>query len=63
MPRQVAMFLCRSLLNMTLPQIGTEFGNRDHTTVMYACSKISEELAIKPELVHQLEDLKKRITG
>jgi chromosomal replication initiator protein len=63
MPRQVAMFLCRSLLNMTLPQIGAEFGNRDHTTVMYACSKISEDLAVKPDLARQIEDLKKRITG
>jgi chromosomal replication initiator protein len=63
MPRQVAMFLCRSLLNMTLPQIGIEFGNRDHTTVMYGCSKISEELAIKPELVRHLDELKKRITS
>ncbi|MDD2534211.1 MAG: chromosomal replication initiator protein DnaA [Eubacteriales bacterium] len=63
MPRQVSMFLCRSLLNMTLPQIGTEFGNRDHTTVMYACSKISEELAVKPDLALQIDDLKKRITG
>lgn len=63
MPRQVAMFLCRSLLNMTLPQIGIEFGNRDHTTVMYACSKISEELAIKPDLVRHLDELKKRITS
>ena len=63
LPRQIAMFLCRSLLNMTLPQIGTEFGNRDHTTVMYACSKISEDLAVKPDLVRQIDDLKKRITG
>lgn len=63
LPRQIAMFLCRSLLNMTLPQIGTEFGNRDHTTVMYACSKISEDLAVKPDLMRQIDDLKKRITG
>jgi chromosomal replication initiator protein len=63
MPRQVAMFLCRSLLNMTLPQIGIEFGNRDHTTVMYGCSKISEDLAVKPELARQIEDLKKRIVS
>ncbi len=39
-PRQIAMYLCRTVANMTLPQIGKDFGDRDHTTVMHACEKI-----------------------
>ena len=43
-PRQVAMFLCRDLTGMSLPKIGQVFGGRDHTTVMHACDKISEDM-------------------
>lgn len=38
--RQISMYLARELTNMSLPKIGESFGNRDHTTVMYACDKI-----------------------
>lgn len=62
-PRQLAMYLCRNMLNMTLPQIGQEFGNRDHTTVMHACSKISDDLEKRPELVKALDEIKKRLAG
>ena len=37
-PRQIAMYLCRTVANMSLPQIGKDFGKRDHTTVMHACN-------------------------
>ncbi len=43
-PRQIAMFLCRSVAQMSLPQIGKDFGKRDHTTVMHACAKIEQEI-------------------
>lgn len=43
-PRQIAMYLCRNVANMSLPQIGKDFGKRDHTTVMHACNKIEKEL-------------------
>lgn len=43
-PRQIAMYLCRNVANMSLPQIGRDFGKRDHTTVMHACSKIEKEI-------------------
>ena len=60
-PRQLAMYLCRVLLNMTLPQIGSDFGNRDHTTVMHACNKVSEEIGRKGKLARDLDEIKKRI--
>ena len=43
-PRQIAMYLCRNVANMSLPQIGRDFGKRDHTTVMHACNKIEKEI-------------------
>jgi len=44
-PRQVAMYLSRSLTDHSLPDIGSFFGGRDHTTVLHACDKISRELS------------------
>lgn len=43
-PRQIAMYLCRTVAQMSLPQIGKDFGKRDHTTVMHACNKIETEI-------------------
>lgn len=43
-PRQIAMYLCRNVAQMSLPQIGIDFGKRDHTTVMHACNKIENEI-------------------
>ena len=42
-PRQIAMYLCREVANMSFPQIGNEFGNRDHSTVMHGYNKIAKE--------------------
>ena len=39
--RQVAMYICREQTSLSLPKIGQLFGNRDHTTVMYACKKVN----------------------
>jgi chromosomal replication initiator protein len=61
-PRQVAMYLCRVLLNMTLPQIGTEFGNRDHTTVMHACNKVTEAIKKQGKTAQEVEEIKKRLS-
>lgn len=41
-PRFIAIYLCRNLINMTFEDIGVEFGNRDHTTIMNACMKIEK---------------------
>ena len=46
-PRQIAMYLCRTIAQMSLPKIGAEFGNRDHTTVMHAVNKIEKEIKEK----------------
>lgn len=43
-PRQIAMYLCRDVANMTFPQIGIDFGNKDHSTVMHAYRKIEKEV-------------------
>lgn len=44
-PRQIAMALTKEYTNMSLPQIGDQFGGRDHTTVLHACRKVEELLA------------------
>lgn len=46
-PRQIAMYLCREVASMSYPQIGTDFGGRDHSTVMHACKKIEKEIKEK----------------
>ncbi len=43
-PRQIAMFLCREISDLSYKQIGLDFGKRDHTTVMHACNKIENEI-------------------
>lgn len=49
-PRQMAMYLCRELTDLSLPKIGEEFGGRDHTTVIHAHEKISTESKNDPQL-------------
>lgn len=62
-PRQIAMFLCRELTDLSLPKIGEEFGGRDHTTVIHACDKISKDIETNPETRRAVEELRKTITG
>ena len=47
-PRQIAMYLARSLTELSLPEIGAAFGGRDHTTVLYAYEKISGKVNTDP---------------
>lgn len=62
-PRQIAMYLCRFVLNMTFPKIGEDFGGKDHTTVIHACNKVSADLnAVTSSLSHDVEEIKKRLS-
>ncbi len=49
-PRQIAMYICRVYLKESLPRIGSEFGGKDHTTVMHAVNKIKKEVENNDEL-------------
>ncbi|WJZ01321.1 chromosomal replication initiator protein DnaA [Corynebacterium freiburgense] len=55
--RQLAMYLCRELTDLSLPKIGESFGGKDHTTVMYAERKIRKEMKQKPETFDQIQEL------
>ncbi len=59
--RQIAMYLCRELTSLSLPKIGQLFGNRDHTTVMYANKKIQELMKERRSIYNQVTDLTSRI--
>ncbi|CAI9389506.1 chromosomal replication initiator protein DnaA [Microbacterium sp. T2.11-28] len=55
--RQIAMYLCRERTNLSLPKIGQLFGNRDHTTVMYAYKKISELMKERRSIYNQVSEI------
>lgn len=57
-PRQIAMFLCRDVANMSFPQIGSDFGKRDHSTVMHAYKKIEKEIKEKTNTKLIVESVK-----
>jgi len=59
--RQIAMYLCRELTDLSLPKIGAQFGGRDHTTVMYADRKINQLLAERRSVFNQVSELTNRI--
>ena len=62
MPRQICMYLARNLTKHSLEEIGGHLGGRDHTTVMHACSKISEADRSDPQMHTLLAQLTKQIT-
>jgi len=59
--RQIAMYLCRELTDLSLPKIGQQFGGRDHTTVMHADRKIRQLIAERRSLYNKVSDLTARI--
>lgn len=59
--RQIAMYLCRELTDLSLPKIGQQFGGRDHTTVMHADRKVRQLIAERRSLYNQVSDLTARI--
>ena len=61
MPRQIAMYICREMTDLSYPKIGESFGGRDHTTVLHACEKINKQIKIDPILAEDIRNLKEDI--
>ena len=55
------MYLCREMTSLSLPKIGQLFGNRDHTTVMYANKKIAQLMKERRSIYNQVSELSARI--
>ena len=60
-PRQVAMYLSKQLTSRSLPEIGRKFGNRDHTTVMHACSRVTEIMGVDAGFAEDVELLRRML--
>ena len=60
-PRQIAMYICRELTDLSLPKIGEEFGGRDHSTVIHAYEKISKEMQDNDEFKNKITKMIKEI--
>ena len=63
LPRQISMYLCRKILDVSLPDVGKFFGGRDHTTVIHSCNKIASELEYDEKMRLTVEELEIRING
>ena len=59
--RQIAMYLCRQLTDLSLPKIGEHFGGKDHTTVMYAVKKVEDQIAQRRQMYNQVNEIHARI--
>lgn len=63
-PRQVAMYLCKTLIpNLSLNEVGEAFGGKDHTTVLYACQKLAKEMDHIPTTRQVIQQLQKALRG
>lgn len=60
-PRQVAMYICRTVLEESLPKIGMEFGGKDHTTVMHSVDKIKKEITNDASFKNEIDKLISKI--
>lgn len=60
-PRQVVMYLCRELCDMSLSNIGKLLGKKDHTTVIHGINKINEEMVDNPDFKNRIDTIKKKI--
>ena len=61
-PRQVAIYLCRTMANESFPKIGTHFGGRDHSTIMSSYRKIEKDLKTNEQLKVVIKELKQRLS-
>ena len=62
-PRQIAMYLCRKIMDKSLPEVGNFFGGRDHSTVIHSCEKIAHEIETDEKLRLLVDELEIRIRG
>ena len=62
-PRQIAMYLCRDMTDLSLPKIGEYFGGRDHSTVIHACERIASDLKTDLSLQATINNIKNQLTG
>jgi chromosomal replication initiator protein len=60
-PRQIAMYLTREMLGLSLTKIGEAFGKRHYTTVMASCDKVEESIKLSPSLASLLDDIRRKI--
>lgn len=60
-PRQIAMYIARTYINESLPKIGSEFGGKDHTTVMHSVNKISKEVKSDKKLADEINKIVNRM--
>ena len=61
--RQMAIYLCHNLTSLSLAKIGHNFGNRDHSTVLYSCEKLKELMKTNEEIKNDIENIKIKITN
>ena len=59
--RQIAMYLCRELTDLSLPKIGAQFGGRDHTTVIHAIDKIKQLMAADKQVFDEVTALSQQL--
>ncbi|MBR7187288.1 MAG: chromosomal replication initiator protein DnaA [Clostridia bacterium] len=62
-PRQVAMYICREMTDMSTTSIGRAFGDRDHTTVLHGCDKVADAIAADFAFKRRVEELMKLVEG
>lgn len=60
-PRQIAMYILRKELNSSYPFIGRKFGGKDHTTAIYACNKVGQEIEKNQQIAEEIELIKEKI--
>ena len=63
LPRQVVMYLCRELTNISQVNIGKLLGKKDHTTVIHGVKKIENDIAVNEDLRNKIEIIKKKLNA
>jgi len=61
--RQMAIYMCHNLTNLSLSKIGQNFGNRDHSTVLYSCEKLKKMMASNNDIQNDFDNLKIKLTN